>query len=134
QVQPIDPQLFGYLNMLQPTESQIGTFFNIPGTEVVGPIATLQLPDIDPIRESTTTTFEAGYKGILGERLLLAADVWYEQRQDLVTPLTTFTPLIIMNPQDIGAFLTERFIVDLGMPQQQAAATAAALAGGLAQV
>jgi outer membrane receptor for ferrienterochelin and colicins len=132
--QPIPPQLLGYLNSLQPTGTQISTLYNLPGTTVTGPIDQLQLPDIEPIRESTTTGIETGYKGILAERLLLAADLWYERRENFVTPLTTFTPFIVMSPQDIVAFLVPQFMTDLGMSQEQATATATSLAGGLAQV
>src|SRR5690606_35465402 len=38
QVSPIPPNLLTYLSSLQPTGDQIGTFFHIPGTEVIGPL------------------------------------------------------------------------------------------------
>ncbi|MGH7507363.1 MAG: TonB-dependent receptor domain-containing protein, partial [Longimicrobiales bacterium] len=85
QGQPIPAPVLALLRGLQPNAADIGTNFNILGEPTSTPISELVLPDIEPIRESTTTTFEAGYKGILGEQVLLAADVWYETRENFVT-------------------------------------------------
>ena len=52
--------------------------------------------------------FEAGYKGVLGDRLLLAADAWYSQRKNLVTPLLVQTPLILIDGPSTGAYLVPR--------------------------
>jgi iron complex outermembrane receptor protein len=119
--------LRAFLLAQQPTPLQVRTNYNVPGTTISAPIAELNLPDIDPIRESTSTTFEAGYKGILGQRLLLAADAWFERREDFVTPLTTFTPFIVMNPEDLTAYLGPR-LAAAGVPPAQAAAIIAGLA------
>jgi outer membrane receptor for ferrienterochelin and colicins len=130
--QPINPALVSYLLTLQPTSAQIGTNF-IAGTQSV-PIAALDLAPVSPIRETTTTTYEVGYKGILQRRISVSADVWFSRIQDFVTPLTLQTPLLAMNGEQIGAYLVPRFMQDLGMPQAQAVATAQALAPGLARV
>lgn len=132
--QPLPANLIAYLSQLRPTGAQIGTnYFDVVRNQLA-PLSDLQLDALDPIRESTSDTYEAGYKGILGDRLLIAADVWYSRRENLVTPLTVQTPLILMNGQQIGAFLVPRFMQDLGMSQQQAVALATQLATGLAQV
>jgi outer membrane receptor for ferrienterochelin and colicins len=130
----LPPALVGYLSSLQPTPAQIGSNFSIPGSGTSQPLADLDLADVEPIRESTNTTIEAGYKGIIGRRLLLAADVWYSKHKNLVTPLTTFTPFVTLNPQDIGAFLIPRLIMDLGMSQVEATDLVEQLAPGLARV
>ncbi|MGH7474988.1 MAG: TonB-dependent receptor domain-containing protein [Longimicrobiales bacterium] len=123
--------LVQYLASLQP-QGAINTMAITEGGPV--PLSALNLPDIDRIQESTTSTFEAGYKGILGDRLLLAADLWFSQRENLVTPLTVSTPLLTMSGPDIAAFLVPRFMQDLGMSQAEATATATQVAAGLAQV
>jgi len=131
QMGAIDAATAAYLASLQPAAAAAisSNFFN-PSTGAVGSLSALDLDKIDPIRESTTTTFEVGYKGVLGDRVVLAADVWYSKRENLVTPLTIATPFITLNPQETIAFLTQRFMADLSMPQAQAQAQAAMLTCG----
>jgi outer membrane receptor for ferrienterochelin and colicins len=124
---PMDPQFVQYLLSLNPASLPLDYFNVVDQTR--GALAGLVLDDLAPIRESTSTTLEAGYKGLLGGRLLLAADVWWSRRENLVTPLTIQTPLLFLNGQALGAFLVPRFMADLGMSQAQAQATAAALIG-----
>lgn len=131
--QPIDPNLVNYLLSLQPTPADISANFFNSTTGQTGSLAALDLPDLDPIRESTQTTFEVGYKGLLADRALLAADVWHSRRKNLVTPLTVQTPFVTMNGQEIGAFLVPR-LMEAGMSQQQATEVATQLATGMAQV
>ena len=130
---PLDPQLVGYLSSLTPTSEQISPNFFNSTTGQTGSLSGLDLPGVDPIRESTQTTFEVGYKGILADRATLAADVWYSRRNNLVTPLTVRTPFVTMNPQEIGQYLVPR-LMEIGMSQEQATAVAGQLAPGLAQV
>lgn len=132
--QPLPSNLVQYLSSLRPTEQQIPTAYFHPATGATGLLATLDLPDVEPIREETQTTFEIGYKGIVAQRLLLAADVWHSRRRNLVTPLTIQTPLLLMAGQPIAAYLVPRFMQDLGMSQAEATALAAQLAPGLAAV
>lgn len=127
---PLPPSLVQYLSGLRPTDAQIGTTFVHPARVAApAPLSTLVLDDIDPIRESITSTFEVGYKGVLSSRLLLAGDVWYEKRDRLVTPLTIQTPLLFMNGPQLVAFLVPRFMQDLNMSAAEAQATAVSLAG-----
>lgn len=127
--QPLPANLVAYLQGLHPTAAQVGLNFLNAVSGEVGSLSALNLPDISPIRESPTNTIEAGYKGILGNRLLVAADVYWSQKQDLVTPLTIQTPLLLLNGQQLGAYLVPRFMQDLGYSQQQATALATQLIG-----
>jgi outer membrane receptor for ferrienterochelin and colicins len=127
-----NPQLGAYLGSLRPTNAQIGTNFIADGQSIS--IANLNLNPVAPIRETTTTSFEVGYKGVLANRFSIAADVWTSRIQDFVTPLTVMTPLLALNGEMIGAYLVPRFMQDLGMSQAQAVATAQALAPNLARV
>jgi outer membrane receptor for ferrienterochelin and colicins len=124
-----NPALGTYLASLRPTAAQVGLNYLDVVTGTSGALSALTLDEIQPIRESTSTTLEAGYKGLLANRLLLAADVWWSRREDLVTPLTIQTPLLLLNGQNVGAYLIPRFMADLGMSQAQATATATALIG-----
>lgn len=111
----------GFIAGLQPTPQQMGlNYLRVTPGGGSGSLADLTLPDLDPIRESTSNTFEVGYKGILGGRMLLAADVWYSQRRNLVTPLTIQTPLVLLDGPSVGAYLVPQLMQGLGMSQQQA--------------
>jgi outer membrane receptor for ferrienterochelin and colicins len=124
-----NPALGSYLAGLRPTAAQVGLNYLDVVTGTSGALSALTLDEIEPIRESPSSTLEAGYKGLLANRLLLAADVWWSRREDLVTPLTIQTPLLLLNGQNLGAYLIPRFMADLGMSQAQATATATALIG-----
>ena len=126
---PLSPALVAYLSALRPTTAQVGLNYLDVVTGTSGALSSLQLDEIQPIRESPSTTLEVGYKGLLANRLLLAADVWWSRREDLVTPLTIQTPLLLLNGPQLGAYLVPRFMADLGMSQAQATATATALIG-----
>ncbi|HEU4455249.1 MAG TPA: TonB-dependent receptor [Longimicrobium sp.] len=114
----------GYLNSLAgPLTSNVGlSYLDVVAGGAPRPLSELALGDIPPIRESISTTLEAGYKGILANRVLLAADVWWSRKDDLVTPLTIQTPLVLFNGQQLGAFLVPRLMADLGFSQAQALA------------
>lgn len=58
--------------------------------------------DVDPLKQSTTSTFELGYKGIIGDKFLLAIDGYYTQKSDFIGPLTVESPLVYLNPTQLG--------------------------------
>jgi outer membrane receptor for ferrienterochelin and colicins len=134
---PLPPQLVAFMQSLQPAPTEIGASFLNPVTNQTGSISALDLPDVEPIRESLQSTFEVGYRGIVGGRMALQADVWYSQRSQLVTPLTIQTPLVLMNGQDVGAYLVPQLVPILmqgGMGQAEAQALAVQIATGIASV
>lgn len=53
------------------------------------------LTDIDPLQQTTTQTAELGYKGLFGNRFLLAIDAYYTQKKDFVGPLLMETPFVL---------------------------------------
>jgi len=135
QGRPLNPQLVAFLSSLRPTDAQVGLNYRNLADNSTGALSGLDLANVDPIRESTSNTLEAGYKGILGGRLLLAADVWYSRRENLVTPLTIQTPLLFVNNEQASAYLVPNltaFFQAAGMPLAQAQATAQATAAQLA--
>jgi len=130
-------QVVAYIQSLQPTPADIGSSFLNVATGQVGSLAQLDLPDVAPIRESLQSTFEVGYRGVLADRFSVQGDVWYSRRSQLVTPLTVRTPLILMNGEQLGAYLVPRLVPVLmggGMSQEQAQATAVQIATGMASV
>jgi iron complex outermembrane receptor protein len=138
---PIPASLLAYLGGLQPTSAEISTVYNDLATKTAGPLSALNLADVKPIREETSTTFEVGYKGLIGERVLLTGDVWFSRRQNLITPLTIGTPLLMLNGTQAAAYLEPHITGALmmsGVPAavaaEQAKALAAQIGGGMGQV
>lgn len=133
---PTQAQLFlQFMGAQTPAESQVGLAGLDPVTRQVGAFQGAE--DVPGIRESTTTSYEVGYKGILGGRLLLAADLWYAQRDNFISPLIPQTPFALLNPQQLVPYAVPRitqFLMAGGMPPAQAQATATQIAMGMAQI
>jgi iron complex outermembrane receptor protein len=94
--------------------------------DAVGPV------DIDRITPTITSTVEIGYKGLIGNRLLIAADAYHSDVEDFVTPLRVETPTVFFDPATTAAFLTERLCAVL--PPEQCGPTVTQLTTALAQV
>jgi outer membrane receptor for ferrienterochelin and colicins len=61
--------------------------------------------DVARIRPTITETFEVGYKGIAGNNLVMAADVYRSKKKDFVGPLRVETPNVFLEPTSLaGAF------------------------------
>jgi outer membrane receptor for ferrienterochelin and colicins len=133
--QPQVDAIINFLSTLRPTSQQLATAYLNPQSGQAGLLSQFNFEQVAPMRESTSTTFEVGYKGILGDRLLLAADLWHTKRNNLISPLTMATPFIRADVASGTAYFTQMltgFFQAAGMPQQQAAAQAAALAPSVA--
>jgi iron complex outermembrane receptor protein len=88
--------------------------------------------NVPGIEESTTSTIEVGYKGILGDRFLLAADAWWSKHKNFTSPLITATPLILLRPEELIPYIVTRLTPAVGAAQAQAIATnLAQLPGGV---
>ena len=104
--------------------SQIAKTFSLdPG----GPVP------IDPIRSTITNTLEAGYKGVLGNRVLLSANVYYSKVKDFVGPLRVETPSVFLDPGSTATYVQTQLapLISAGFVTQ---AQADALIAGLAQI
>jgi outer membrane receptor protein involved in Fe transport len=123
---------------LRPTSGQIGISLLDPATSKVASVADTPLPEVPGIRESHTEDFEVGWQGVIQNRFRLSADLFYQRKRDFVSPLVTVTPLVLLNGQQIGAFIQTPIVTALvqqymaaGMTQAQALAQATATAGTL---
>ncbi|MDE2763826.1 MAG: TonB-dependent receptor [Gemmatimonadota bacterium] len=88
--------------------------------------------DVDPLESTIHTTYEAGYKGLLGNRVRFAADVYFANIQNFVGPLRVETPNVFLEPVSTGAFVLNRLrlLIQLGqMTVEEAQAIAALFAG-----
>ena len=125
-----------FLGSLQPTAAQVGTTLIIPGVPG-SPAFAVQpgdLVDIGPPLPETHTVFEAGYKGIIANRLQLSVDLWHEKRENFVGPLQLETPLVFLNGAALNSYLAAQlagFFPTIGVPAAAGAQVAAQLAGSL---
>ncbi len=79
--------------------------------------------DIPRLLPTTTNSFEAGYKGLVGQQLVFDGSVYATQRKNFVTPLAVATPNVFFSTPSLAAYLG-RFL-----PAAQAGALAAAIGG-----
>ena len=115
------------LTALAPTDAQVGSVLHY-GTAATTPVAAANVTDIVPLSASFNTTWELGWKGILGKRLRLAVDAWYEIRGDVGAPIGQINPQVYMDPTKLGPYLTTAIVQGLeaaGQTPAQANATAA---------
>jgi len=56
--------------------------------------------DGEPLKPTITQSLEAGYKGILGRRVLLAVDVYYTKKKNFVGPVLRESPLAFLTNID----------------------------------
>jgi outer membrane receptor for ferrienterochelin and colicins len=129
-------QLTPALLSLHPTNAQVGGVLHY-GSASSAPVAAASVADITPLAASFNTTWEVGYKGIIGQRLRVALDLWYQIRGDVGAPIGQINPGVFMDPAKLSAYLptalTQALIAG-GMSQAQAQGTVAAIATPLITV
>lgn len=101
---PSDPNLATVFRLLNQAAAQTDN----PPFDALFPIDNSELGRIDELRATIHNTFEVGYKGLLGNRMLLAADVYYADVQDFVGPLRVETPNVFLDPASVAAFVNSR--------------------------
>jgi outer membrane receptor for ferrienterochelin and colicins len=102
----IDGATAALLASLTPGNADIGRIALDPNSGAITPIGSLDIPDLASTLESNTETFELGWTGVLNNRISISADVYYTTKNDFVSPLLLQTPLLLLNPTDIEAYLT----------------------------
>ena len=101
----LDAGTAGFLRSLTPTNNDIARMLLDTNTGNVSAVAGAVLPDLPPIREDYTETFELGWTGLIDDRVSISADVFYMKKNDFVSPITTQTPLLLLSGSDIAAYL-----------------------------
>ena len=101
-----------------------GDFVFLPG----GVDGVRDLPPLDP---GITNTLEVGYKGLLGDRLLLSANLWYSRITNRISDLRVISPNVFLEGGSLSTYLTDQFLglVGSAFPDEATArATATTLA------
>jgi iron complex outermembrane receptor protein len=99
--------------LLNPQPGTIGTLLRRFNQEAENPADAFPVdgagPEaIDQIVPTITNTFEVGWKGLLGSKLLISADLYSSQITDFVGPLRVETPSVFLDPQSVGAYLGQQ--------------------------
>lgn len=116
-------QLFGYMaddpnitRFFDPSVSSNrtdGTQLGVPDDSDDGYRSVNGPVDIDPLEQTTTQTFEFGYKGTFADRIRLSLDGYFEQKKNFVAPLRVESPFAYLQQQglaeDVGGRLREIF-------------------------
>jgi len=128
------PQQFAQI-VGNPQPGDLASGFGRLNTETLSFDADPQGPTaVERIRPTITNTLEAGYQGVLGDRLKLSVDVYHSRIKDFVGPLRVETPSVFLDTASVATYLTNRLVQQGGVPQANAQALAAVLAARLAQV
>jgi iron complex outermembrane receptor protein len=72
--------------------------------------------NVPRIEEEKHETYEFGYKGVIGEKLLIGVDVYHSKIKDFVGPLNVETPNVFLDPNSLGGNLGQQFGVALANP------------------
>ncbi len=72
--------------------------------------------DIEKLGPTITETFELGYKGVIKNKLILAADVYQTRIKNFVSPLRIETPNIFLAPGPLNEALTDAITESLKDP------------------
>jgi iron complex outermembrane receptor protein len=127
-----NPEAGAILGMMdQPDASQVETLMRQinPATGALEEV--YDAFDVVPLKSSITTTFEAGYKGLVADRLLLGVNAYYTQVQDHISSVLDVTPSVFMEPTTLGAYIASE-AVRLGLPLEPD--DIAALTEGMASI
>jgi outer membrane receptor for ferrienterochelin and colicins len=82
--------------------------------------AVTDVADVPEVKPMISNTFEVGYKGMIGNRLLLGVDVYYSQVEDFIGPPLPETPNVFADEASLALYL-ESEAARLGLtltPQQ----------------
>jgi len=123
----------------RPGDPALGTVFRRLNTDALGPAGGDVFPldqgpgDLPALVPTVFNSIEAGYKGLIQDRVRLAADVYFANVENFIGALKVETPNVFLDPASTGAFLANRLgtLVQAGLVTSQQIAE---LAAGLAAV
>ena len=116
-----------------PTAQQVGSHLRVLDPTVPGnfrPVTAADIIDVEAIKPTTNEVLEGGYRGLIGQKLLLAANVFYEKRTNFIGPLIAETPNVFVDSASLANYLAAVFQAG-GAPAPVAQAQAQGIANGL---
>jgi iron complex outermembrane receptor protein len=101
-----DPEIGAMLaQMAPPDASQVKTVMKKlnPTTQGFDPVD--DVADVERTKSSVSNSVELGYKGLIGDRLLLGVDVYYSRFDNFLGPLLVETPNVFLEPTSLQNYL-----------------------------
>ena len=98
----LTPTEAALLASLDPSAVGINTFDATTG--VLAPLTSGSVGNIEELEVSPATTFELGYQGLINNKILVAADVWYSKKVNVVSALVPVTPLLFIDGASMVGF------------------------------
>lgn len=119
------------LLLSQPPTTQVGTQLRLlnPTTQQFIDVAPTQIQDIAALKPTVSHSIEAGYKALIGGKLQISVDGWYERKRNFTGPLIVESPTVFLDRASTITYLTALF-TQAGVPNP--AATAAQVGTGMA--
>lgn len=127
-----EPELGAALSQMAPPDAgQVGTVLKLlnPTTERFETVT--GVADVGATKSAITNSIEVGYKGLIGERLLLGLDVYYSSVDNFQGPLLVETPNVFIEPTSLRQYLFSE-VERLGLPLDSL--TVGLLAAGLSSI
>ena len=123
----------------RPGDPALRTVFRRLNTDALGPAGGDVFPldggpaDLPALVPTVFNSIEAGYKGLIRDRVRLAADVYFANVENFIGALKVESPNVFLDPASTGAFLASRLgpLVQAGVVTSEQIAE---LAAGLAAV
>jgi outer membrane receptor for ferrienterochelin and colicins len=126
--------IVSFLGSQQPTSAQVGTQLRtLQSNKSFVDVAPTDLRDVERLKPEIHNTYEAGYKGIIANRLQISLDAWKENRKNFVGPLIIETPNVFLDAPSLGAFIASK-LPQVGLTPAQIGALAPTIAGALGGV
>ncbi len=97
------------------------------GTGAFNPYDPASVQDIDKVRPEITETFELGYKGVVGNKLLLTADFYRNKIHDFISSLHIATPNVFLDASSLSTALATGITQNLALPENAPLAQALVL-------
>jgi iron complex outermembrane receptor protein len=87
-----------------PTAGDVGSVLRVLDvpSQTFNNIAPTDVRDIPPLRPTVTNTLEAGYKGVIGQRIRLDLDLYYERKKDFIGTPVVETPNVFLLGGQVG--------------------------------
>lgn len=97
----------------RPGDPMIGTVFRRLDQSAIDPADAFPLDSspVESIADLTPTinnTYEVGYKGLINDRVLLSADMYFSRVENFVGPLRVITPNVFFDPASTTEFVIHR--------------------------
>ncbi len=98
----------------RPGDPGLGTVFRRLNTDALGPAGGEAFPldggprDLPALVPTVFNSIEAGYKGLIRDRVRLAADLYFANVENFIGALKVETPNVFLDPASTGAFLAKR--------------------------